>query len=139
MHAAQCGFLIAIAFAAPVRAETPEDVLKFLRNAADALTNEDARTFLDHADRNMPVYATLQRNIEGLMAAYDVESSIEIANDEGDDQKRTLTLDWVLITEQKSDTRGDRMHRRQLLRCTIEKQGKRWKITALDPVDFFKY
>jgi hypothetical protein len=122
-----------------IRAEPPNDVLAFLQNAADALTNEDARTFLGHVDRDMPGYAILQANIEGLMAAYDVESSIEVVNDQGDDRQRSLTLDWVLITEEKAATRGDRATRRRLVNCQIERRGKQWKIIALAPLDFFKY
>ncbi len=139
MRTPRLGMLLVFICAGLLPADPPSDVLTFLQKAADALTNEDARTFLEHVDHSMPGYATLQGNIEGLMAAYDVESSIEIAGDDGDRQKRTLTLDWVLIAEQKSDTRGDRMRRRALLHCTIERRGKQWKITALEPLDFFKY
>ncbi len=52
--------------------------------------------------------------------------------DEGDANKHTLDLDWVLEI-------GDQAPRRKVLKCVIEKRGKKWKITALDPVDFFKY
>jgi hypothetical protein len=51
--------------------------------------------------------------------------------DEGDELKRTLELDWLL----KIDTDEPR---RQIVKCQVEKQGKKWKITALEPVDFFK-
>jgi hypothetical protein len=121
-----------------IRAEPPSDVLALLQNAADALTNEDAGVFLSHFDRNMPQYATLQGNIEGLMAAYDVESSIEIVSDEGDNEKRSLTLDWVLTTEEKAAARGDRATRRRIVNCRIERRGKQWKITLIEPLDFFK-
>jgi len=42
-----------------------------------------------------------------------------------------LQLDWLLQIE-------DEQPRRQILKCTIERQGKNWKITALDPIEFFK-
>lgn len=122
-----------------LRAEPPNDVLDLLRDAADALTNEDAKAFLGHFDRAMPQYAALQGNIEGLMAAYDVESSIEVVSDEGDNQKRSLTLDWTLTTEQKADIRGDQATRRRVISCAVERRGRQWKITSIEPLDFFKY
>ena len=53
------------ALAGLVRAEPPGAVLELLQNAADALTNEDARTFSANFDRNMPGYAALRDDIEG--------------------------------------------------------------------------
>jgi hypothetical protein len=139
MRTQRLGLLLAMLPVGLLRADPPTDVLTLLQNAADALTNEDASVFLRYVDHNAPDYAALQRNVEGLLAAYDVESSIEIVSDQGDDQKRSLTLDWVLITEQKAETRGDRVRRRRLVKCTIERRGKQWKITSLEPLDFFKY
>jgi len=122
-----------------IRADPPGEVLALLQKAADALTNQDAPDFLDYFDHNMPHYATLRGNIEGLMAAYDVESTIEFVSDEGDNQKRTLTLDWTLVTEEKAAQRGDQVTRRHIVNCTVERRGKKWKITAIEPLDFFKY
>jgi hypothetical protein len=139
MRARRLLFLLSMtALAGLVRAEPPGAVLELLQNAADALTNEDARIFLGYVDRNMPDYAALKGNIEGLMAAYDVESSIEVVSDEGDNQKRSLTLDWTLTTEEKADTRGTQATRRRIVTCRVERRGKQWKITALEPLDFFK-
>jgi hypothetical protein len=121
-----------------LQAEPPNDVLDLLRDAADALTNEDSKAFLGHFDRDMPQYAALQGNIEGLMAAYDVESSIEVVSDDGDNQKRSLTLDWTLTTEQKADIRGDQATRRRVISCTVERRGRQWKFTSIEPLDFFK-
>jgi hypothetical protein len=121
-----------------LHAEPPADVLKLLQETADALTNEDAGVFLEHVDRSLPQYAQLRQNIEGLMAAYDVESTIQVVSDEGDDQRRSVTLDWVLLTEEKAAARGTRTTRRSLVQCRIERRGKRWKITALTPIEFFQ-
>jgi hypothetical protein len=54
-----------------------------------------------------------------------------VITDEGDDQKRSLDLDWLL----KIDTDDPR---RQIVKCQIEKQGKKWKIISLEPIEFFK-
>jgi ribosomal protein L21 len=81
----------------------------------------------------------LREETAGLMAAYDIGSTIEVVNDEGDDQKRSLDLDWLLVLTEKNVDNGRNETRRRVVKCTVEKQGKQWKITALEPIDIFKY
>jgi hypothetical protein len=121
------------AAAQPPPSTSPKDVENFIRETADDLTNKDTRGFLDRFDPKMPGYETLHYEIEGLVARPGVSCSIEIVagTDHGDNQQRALELDWILYVE------TDRP-RRQVVKIRIEKQGKKWKITALDPVEFFK-
>ena len=120
-------------------AEPPADVLDFFRTAADALATDNASAFLDKFDRNLPEYAMLRTEVEGLLAAYDVSSTIEVVSDQGDNQKRSLELDWLLLTSEKAATNGDNATRRRIVKCQIERRGRQWKITALEPVEFFRY
>jgi hypothetical protein len=128
-------FLIAATLAC---AEPPAEVLDLFREAAEALANDDANAFLSKFDRNMAGYAELRDVIAGLLAAHDVGSTIEVVNDEGDDRKRSLDLDWLLVIGEKNSDSGQRETRRRVLQCRIERQGKQWKITALEPVEFFR-
>ncbi|MEO8050408.1 MAG: hypothetical protein ABI833_08355 [Acidobacteriota bacterium] len=120
-------------------ADSAADVLNVFTSAAEALINDDAASFLDKFDRSTHGYATVQNNVEGLLAAYDVGSTIEEVSDRGDDQKRVVELDWLLLTSQKGATNSPQQTRRQVVKCTVERQGKRWKITSLEPTDFFRY
>jgi hypothetical protein len=120
-------------------ADPTADVLNVFTSAAEGLINDDAASFLDQFDRNMPGYAALQNNVEGLLAAYAVGATIEEVTDEGDDQKRTVEMDWLLVISQKGATNSPQQTRRQVVKCTVERRGKQWKITALEPVDFFRY
>jgi murein L,D-transpeptidase YcbB/YkuD len=120
-------------------ADTAADVLNVFTSAAEALINDDPASFLDSFDRNMPGYAELHENVKGLLASYDVGSTIEEITDIGDDQKRMVELDWLLILSQKGATNSPQQTRRQIVKCTVERRGKQWKITALEPIDFFKY
>ncbi len=119
--------------------DSAADVLNVFTNAADGLINDDVASFLDSFDRNMPGYAALQDNVKGLLAAYDVGATIEEITDQGDDQKRTVELDWLLILTQKGAINSPQQTRRQPVKCTVERRGKKWKITALEPLDFFRY
>ncbi len=119
-------------------ADSTADVLNVFSAAAEALTNDDSAAFLDHFDRNMPDYAALRTNIEGLLAAYEVGSTIEVVTDEGDDEKRVVTLDWLLVTSEKNAVNGNQQTRRHIVKCTLERRGKQWRIIALAPIDFFQ-
>ena len=119
-------------------ADSAADVVNVFSAAAEALTNDDSSAFLDNFDRNMPEYAALRSNIEGLLAGYEVGSTIEVVTDEGDGEKRTVALDWLLVTSEKNAVNGDQQTRRRIVKCTLARRGKQWRITALDPIDFFK-
>lgn len=125
-------------FSTLVLADPAADVLNVFSGAAEALVNDDPASFRDRFDRDMPGYAALRNNVEGLLAAYSVGATIEEIGNEGDDRKRTVELDWLLILTQKGATNGPQLTRRQVVKCTVERRGKEWKITALEPVDFFK-
>ena len=59
-------------------------------------------------------------------------------SDEGDDQKRSLELDWLLSLDDKDNAGVQKETRRGVIKVRVERQGKRWKIAALEPVDFFR-
>ena len=110
----------------------PPEQMEVFRNVSEALANRDADAFLDQFDRQMPEYEKLRDEIQELIGlAQEIGSTIDVITDEGDDSKRRLQLDWLL----KIDIAEPR---RQIVKCQVEKQGKKWKITALEPVEFFR-
>jgi hypothetical protein len=120
-------------------AETPQTLLKIVSEVVEALSNGDSISFLEKFDHSMRGYSDLREHVEGLVAAYEVGSTVEIANDSGDDQSRTLELDWLLILNERNDLNGQKETRRQIVKCSAERRGRSWKITSLDPIDFFHY
>jgi len=115
-----------------VAQDRPAPQMEVFRDIAEALANRDADAFLDQFDRQMPGYEKLRDEIRELLAVtQEIGTTVDVISDEGDEQKRSLELDWVL----KFDTEDPR---RQIVKCRAEKQGKKWKITALEPVEFFK-
>jgi len=131
MHKLLAGSLLAAALTL-VAQERPAPQMEVFRDIAEALANRDADAFLDQFDRQMPGYEKLRDQIRELLAVtQEIGTTVDVISDEGDEQKRSLELDWVL----KFDTEDPR---RQIVKCRAEKQGKKWKITALEPVEFFK-
>jgi hypothetical protein len=124
--------------------DPPKDVIDFFRSVASALADagrdlnargrehpRDAADFLQYFDKSMPGYSEFSDQIQAMVGAGEVSTTIDFINTEGNDQKRTLDLDWVLACE------GERP-KRAVVKCTIEKRGKKWKITSIAPLEFFK-
>ena len=120
------------------QAQTAPDVLKFFQTAAESLADDDEQGFFDHFDPNMPGFTELRQSVQTLLAAREVASAIEIVNDDGDAKRRLLQLDWVITTSEKNAVNGQSSTRRVLVKCKLERQGKKWKITAFEPLDLFK-
>ena len=113
---------------AAVGQNRPPEQMEVFRAVTEALANQDADAFLDQFDRKMPQYEKLRDEIQDLFgAAQEIGSTIDVITMEGD----KLELDWLLKIDNAEP-------RRQIVKCQVEKQGKKWKITALDPVEFFR-
>jgi hypothetical protein len=124
--------LLIVAGLTAVGQNRPPEQMEVFRLVTEALANQDADAFLDQFDPKMPQYEKLRNEIQDLFGmAQEIGSTVDVISDEGDGLKRTLELDWLL----KIDTDEPR---RQIVKCQVEKRGKKWKITALEPVDFFK-
>jgi hypothetical protein len=110
----------------------PPEHMEIFRSVAEALANLDGDAFLEQFDKKMPGYDKLRGEIQDLLGvAQEIGSTTDVITDVGDDQTRMLELDWVLKIDNDAP-------RRQIVKCEIEKQGKKWKIIALDPVEFFQ-
>jgi hypothetical protein len=110
----------------------PPEQMEVFRAVTEALANQDADAFLDQFDPKRPRYEKLRDEIQELFGvAQELGSTIDVISDEGEGQKRTLELDWLLQIDNAEP-------RRQIVKCQVQKQGKKWKITALDPVEFFR-
>ena len=124
--------------------DPPKDVINFFASMTSALVDagrdlnarerqplRDAADFLQYFDPSMPGYAEFSSQIQDMVGAGEVQTTIDFVSTEGDDRKRVLDLDWVLTPE------GQRP-KRAVIKCTIEKHGRKWKVTSIAPIDFFK-
>lgn len=110
---------------------------KVLDSAASALNSGNAPEFLSFFDKSMPGYDRLKAGAVELVSEGEVQSSIELASNEGTDSVRTVEVDWSLQIVSE-DTRIQRAARRQRVKCRVELRGNHWLITGADPVDFFR-
>jgi hypothetical protein len=88
----------------PAAQPVPRDVLHVFSDAVEALVNDNPSGFMDLFDPKMPGYSVLREEIEGLLNANDVSATIDIVSDEGDESKRLLELDWLLVIGEKNSS-----------------------------------
>lgn len=118
--------------AAVARADDPpQTVIDLFRSVVEELASPDADAFFDHFDKSMPGFAQLYDNVVALLTIAPVTATLEFVRDEGTDAKRELQIDWMWRQN------GGTLHRKTV-QCTIEHQGRNWKITRFAPADFFK-
>jgi hypothetical protein len=129
--------LLAIPLAARCRAaDAAHEVLDLLTDVAASLSAGNAALFLKVFDPAMAGYAKLRENVTGLMAQGDVQSLIEPIEDEGDDRRRAVELEWTLVLQRGQEAAGS-VRRQQVVKCKVEKQGGKWRIVGLEPIEFF--
>ncbi|MGA3028282.1 MAG: hypothetical protein ABSF98_26340 [Bryobacteraceae bacterium] len=127
---------VALLLVVSARADTHADVVDLIASMTAALSNNNAPGFLEALDKAMPGYDRLHEAIPALLDQGDIASSVQPLRDDGDDTKRSLELDWYLEIR-NPDENAPVIRRREVIRCRVEKRGKHWRITSLDPLSFF--
>jgi hypothetical protein len=129
--------LLLIPLATCCRAADPaQEVLDLVADAAASLSAGSVPRFLKAFDPAMQGYAKLRENVTGLVALGDVQSLIDLLEDEGDDRRRTVQFRWTLRL-QRGEQSASFTRREQVVKCRVEKQRGKWRIVGLEPIDFF--
>jgi len=128
--------LLLVPLAARLRADSAQQVWDLFTSMASALSAGDASAFLNAFDTAMPGYEALRAGVTALLREAEVQSSIELVEEAGDDGRRTVELDWLVhIVYRQDGAVAER--RRERVKLRVEKSGKKWRIAALEPLEFF--
>ncbi len=119
--------------AARLWADSAQQVYDLFDKIATALSASEPTGFLEGFDRAMPTFEKLARYVQAITSQSDVVSSIDVLSNEGNDQERTVELDWLL----QLSGEGQTVRRRQTVKCRVRREKKKWKIVSLEPVEFF--
>src|SRR5882724_1379515 len=101
---------------------------------AASLTAGNAQEFLAAFDRAMPGYDKLRANVTALVQVGETQSYVEIVKNEGDDRARTIEMTWELRVQREGEAVASRRETR--VTCKLEKQGKKWRNTGMQPVEW---
>jgi hypothetical protein len=129
------GFAV-FAFAAMAWADTHAEVVDLFASMGAALAEDNVPGFLKALDPNMPGYDTLRGQLNALVGAAEVASSIDPLKDDGDDAKRSVDLDWYLELRTRENT-GPLVRRREIVHCQLQKIKGKWRVTSLAPLTLF--
>ena len=127
-------FLAAVA--ATLRADTRQEILDLITALASALSEGNGLAFLDRIDHAMPDYQKLEQNILALTEQNEILAAIDLIQQEGDGRAQTLQLDWFLQIRSREQS-GPLERRREIVKCRVEREKKKWKVVALEPVALF--
>lgn len=128
--------LPALLFCTFALADTHADIVDLFASVAAGLSEDSAPTALKAFDKQMPGYDNLSASVKALLGQAEVTSSLDVLRDEGDDQHRTVELDWYMELKSKQPN-GPLERRRKTVRCKVDRQGKNWRIVSFDPPDVF--
>lgn len=117
-------------------ADAHTEVVDVLASAAAALSENNGPGFLKQFDKAMPGYGRLQTDVEALLAGSEVSCSVDVLRDEGDEQKRSVAVDWSVRVHPKSAT-GQMIDREETLELELTKAGSKWKITGVSKTRLF--
>jgi hypothetical protein len=128
-----------------LRADSAQQVWDLFGDIAASLSAANPEAFLTAFDKAMPGYQKLSDEVNALVRMFDVQSSVEFNKNEGDDQKREVEADWLMILRPVENgtfasPKGEvpaTAQREQVLKCTVAKQGRKWKMVTIEPVEFF--
>jgi hypothetical protein len=128
--------LILLPLAVELWADDASKAWDLLADAASALSQGNAVYFLSLCDSKSPGFQGLRSIIGGLLGEMEVQSSIDPVRNEGDASRRTIEMDWSLRLV-PINRGANPIARRQIVKCVLEKRGRKWLIESLEPAEFF--
>jgi hypothetical protein len=128
--------LFLIPLAACLRADSQHEVVDLISSAATGLSAGKPEVFLEAFDAAMPGYEKLRDAVTALVSGAEIECSIDVTSNQGDDASRMLELDWILRIDRSERGEGS-VRRQETVKCSLRKTGKKWRIVAFEPLEFF--
>jgi hypothetical protein len=129
--------LLLAACAAPLfAADAEQQAYDLVTDAATHLSAGNADSFLALFDRAMPGYDEFAARIAALLQQAEVQSSVVVLRNQGDESVRALELDWFLQVRSRHETESI-VRRREPVKCTVRKSGRKWKFFSLSPQSLF--
>ena len=115
-----------------------EEITGELAGIASDFSSSNADGIIKRMASTMPGRGALEENLRDMLQVAQVATTIEVREWTAAGARTIVILDWFLEMRRAGD--GSVLatqRRRQLVRAEWEKQGKRWKIVALKPLEFF--
>jgi hypothetical protein len=106
----------------------PPPEFQAIADLANYLSEGNGPGAMDAFDKNMPGYETISNHVFAMVSQADISCTIDPVEQKG----HVVEVDWFLKLNAKSE-QGPTERRQMSVKLTIEKVGKKWKITAIEP------
>ncbi len=120
-------------------ADSGDEAWAVVAAMAAGLAEDNAEAFLKPIDRRMAGYGELERNVRAMLDQAEARSSIEALSSVGQDETRTLVLDWELHLKRKNVAHDEPriVTREEAVTVELRKVGKKWLVGGIEPAGFF--
>ena len=109
---------------------------------ASALNNgrDYVPQFLSFFDPAFAAKAHLEQAVRGAMASGELQPSLDLVTNEGDDRVRTVGIDWAMdLVETNGNGSGVvKVRKNDRITFRVARIGKKWRIESFEPADFFQ-
>lgn len=115
-----------------------QEITAELGEIASALSAGNAEGVMKRVAASLPERDLFEGNVRGMLQLAQVATTLEAREWKTEGARTVVVLDWFL--ELRRSGEGSVLatqRRRQLVEAVWEKAGKRWKIVALKPMEFF--
>ncbi len=103
---------------------------------ATSLQSDQIPPSLTQFDPAMPGLAALKTAVGALWTRYQIDSSLDLESNEGDDLRRTLRIGWTQTLKNQQDP-VDSHRTEETVECRVEKEPKGWRIVSFSPFSLF--
>lgn len=120
----------------PLSGDAEQDITDVVTTLVSALSDNNPQLFLRNLDRDMPNYLQIEHDLTGLASSTQIGCSVDLIANSGNATQQQADLDWYMVLSSKQDQNLIE-RRRMKVTIKIEKRGKKWVVTAFNPVSVF--
>ena len=123
------------AAAQPLRADDSADVHAVIGALGEAMSSGDAALAMSWFSKSCPDYQKLSDDFAALGEAYFIENEVDFGDEDVRPPTATVTVNWTMsLTTRQS---GFTKNRKAELTFKMFREGKHWRITAINPIGIF--
>lgn len=116
---------------------TREQANELAAELAADLSSDRADQFLRWFAEEMPGRGEFAANIEAMLRAAEVATTLEIRTFRAVGQGFVVEIDWYLEMRRREGGLLSTQRRREFVTLEAVKPGKRWRVVKLEPLSFF--
>lgn len=124
-----------LASAVQLRADDSADIHAAIGEVATALSSGDPALAMRAFSKSYTDYDQLSNYFDSLTGAYSVENQIGFTDEELTSATAIVKVDWAMTLTARQATSTKNRNADMTLKLTRE--GKHWRIIALDPISIF--